>query len=132
MIVGVIGSGTMGSGIAQVAATSGCQVKLYDTNNIALDKSKQALDKILSRLIEKGRIENEEKERIASNISYCSELKDLESSDLVIEAIIEDLDIKKSVFKELSYPASTISRTLQAFFNCISGIVVMVSINHTR
>ena len=60
-IIGVIGSGTMGSGIAQVAATAGCMVNLYDTNQMALDKAKASLEKILNRLIEKGRIDNNEK-----------------------------------------------------------------------
>ena len=64
MNVGIIGSGTMGSGIAQVAATAGCQVRLYDTNQIALNKAKESLEKILNRLIEKGRIDAEEKTRI--------------------------------------------------------------------
>ena len=59
--VGIIGSGTMGSGIAQVAATSGCKVKLYDTNQAALEKAKSALEKILNRLIEKGHIDKTEK-----------------------------------------------------------------------
>ena len=99
--VGIIGSGTMGSGIAQVAATSGCIVKLYDTSQAALDKAKTALDKILSRLIEKGRIDQEEKQRIQSNISYVDSLRDLADSDLTIEAIIENLDIKQKVFAEL-------------------------------
>ncbi len=99
--IGVIGSGTMGSGIAQVAATSGCKVKLYDTNDAALDKSKAALEKVLLRLIEKGRIGSEEKNRIQGNINYVSSLKDLSDSDLTIEAIIENLDIKKKVFSEL-------------------------------
>lgn len=101
MIIGVIGSGTMGSGIAQVAATSGCTVKLYDTSQNALDKSKIALEKVLSRLIEKGRIDDSEKNRIQQNITYVSSLKDLGNSDLTIEAIIENLDIKKTVFSEL-------------------------------
>lgn len=101
MNVGIIGSGTMGSGIAQVAATSGCNVKLYDTNQAALDKAKASLDKILSRLIEKGRIDSNEKNRIQSNISYVDNLKDLAFSHLTIEAIIENLDIKKKVFSEL-------------------------------
>ena len=57
MNVGVIGSGTMGSGIAQVAATAGCMVSLFDTNQSALDKAKANLDKVLSRLIERGRID---------------------------------------------------------------------------
>ena len=99
--VGIIGSGTMGSGIAQVAATAGCHVKLYDTNQAALDKSKTALEKIMSRLVEKERIDAQEKSRIQNNISYVNNLKDLSDSDLTIEAIIEDLDIKKKVFSEL-------------------------------
>ncbi len=101
MNIGIIGSGTMGSGIAQVAATAGCQVKLYDTNQAALDKAKATLEKILNRLIEKGRIDTEEKNRIQSNISYVDSLKDLADSNLTIEAIIENLDIKKKVFSEL-------------------------------
>ncbi len=101
MNVGIIGGGTMGSGIAQVAATSGCKVKLYDTNQKALDKAKGALEKILSRLIEKGRIDEVEKSRIQGNITYVDSLKDLADSNLTIEAIIENLDIKKKVFSEL-------------------------------
>jgi 3-hydroxybutyryl-CoA dehydrogenase len=100
-LVGIIGSGTMGSGIAQVAATSGCTVKLYDTNQAALDKAKIALEKILVRLIEKGRIDDVEKSRIQNNISYVDDLKDLADSNLTIEAIVENIDIKKKVFSEL-------------------------------
>jgi 3-hydroxybutyryl-CoA dehydrogenase len=107
MNVGIIGSGTMGSGIAQVAATAGCKVKLYDTNQAALDTAKAALEKILARLIEKGRIDSEEKTRIQSNISYVDNLKALGDSNLTIEAIIENLDIKQKVFSELeSYVAA--------------------------
>lgn len=101
MNIGIIGSGTMGSGIAQVAATSGCKVKLYDTNQSALDKAKSALEKILARLIEKGRIDADEKYRIQNNISYVANLKDLSDSDLTIEAIVENLEIKQKVFSEL-------------------------------
>lgn len=101
MNVGIIGSGTMGSGIAQVAATSGCKVKLYDTNTTALDKAKSALDKILNRLIEKGRLDEKEKNRIQGNIQYVNSLKSLSDSDLTIEAIVENLEIKKQVFIEL-------------------------------
>ena len=101
MNVGIIGSGTMGSGIAQVAATAGCTVKLYDTNQEALDKAKASLEKILNRLIEKGRIDAEEKKRIQSNIIYVDNLKVLADSNLTIEAIVENLDIKKNVFSEL-------------------------------
>ena len=101
MKVGIIGSGTMGSGIAQVAATAGCQVSLFDANQTVLEKSKTSLEKILIRLIEKGRIDILEKNRIQSNISYVNSLKELSNSDLIIEAIIENLEIKKKVFSEL-------------------------------
>jgi 3-hydroxybutyryl-CoA dehydrogenase len=107
MTVGIIGSGTMGSGIAQVAATAGCVVNLYDTNQMALDKAKASLDKILNRLIEKGRIDNNEKIRIQNNINYVDSLKKLSDSNLTIEAIIENLDIKKKVFSELESYVST-------------------------
>lgn len=106
--VGIIGSGTMGSGIAQVAATAGCKVQLFDTNQEALNKSKLALDKVLSRLIVKKRIDDDEKNRIQANISYVDSLKELADSDLTIEAIIENIDIKKKVFSELeSYVSET-------------------------
>jgi len=91
----------MGSGIAQVAATADCVVKIYDSNGAALDKAKIALEKILNRLIEKDRINSEEKNRIQENISYVNTLKDLSDSHLVIEAIVEDIGIKKKVFQEL-------------------------------
>ncbi|MCK0130527.1 3-hydroxyacyl-CoA dehydrogenase NAD-binding domain-containing protein [Flavobacteriaceae bacterium F08102] len=101
MKIGIIGAGTMGSGIAQVAATAGCRVKLFDTNQAALDKAKFTLEKILARLIEKGRIDTEEKARIQSNINYVNSLKDFADAELTIEAIIENLAIKKKVFAEL-------------------------------
>ena len=99
--VGIIGSGTMGAGIAQVAATAGCSVKLYDTKTEALEKAKTDLEKIMDRLVEKGKIDSEEKERIQNNIKYVNSLKELKNSDLTIEAIIENLDIKKNVFSTL-------------------------------
>ncbi len=105
--VGIIGAGTMGSGIAQVAATAGCQVKLFDVNKEQLDSAKAALDKVLSRLIEKGRIDATEKSRIQANMHYVSTIQDLRDSDLTIEAIVENLDIKKKVFQELEKAVST-------------------------
>lgn len=101
MNVSVIGSGTMGSGIAQVAATAGCVVKLFDLNQEALSKSKSALEVTLSKLVEKGKMDSVEKNRIQSNISYVSTMKELADSDLVIEAIVENLEVKRKVFSEL-------------------------------
>ncbi len=104
--IAVIGSGTMGSGIAQVAATSGYQVKLFDLNNEALIKSKISLEKVLDRLIEKQKIDAAEKNRIQNNISYVNTLNDLSDSDLVIEAIVENLEVKRKVFSELEIVVS--------------------------
>lgn len=99
--VSVIGAGTMGSGIAQIAATKGHEVCLYDYFNDSLDKSKNKLKKILNRLVEKEKINNEKKEQIISRIKFSSNLKDIQGSSLVIEAIIEDLSIKQKLFKEI-------------------------------
>ena len=107
MNVGIIGSGTMGSGIAQVGATANCKVKLFDTNVKALKHAEQSLEKILMRLIEKGRIDYDEKNRIQSNISYVDSLEELSDSNLVIEAIVENLDIKQNVFSKLEALVST-------------------------
>ena len=101
MKVGVIGAGTMGSGIAQVAATADCQVVLYEYDKEVLKASEAKLEKILNRLIEKGRINEARKKSIQDNIIYANEIKSLSESELVIEAIIENVDIKKKVFKEL-------------------------------
>ena len=99
--VGIIGSGTMGSGIAQVAATAGCLVKLFDLNATALEKSQMALEVTLQKLVEKEKITADEKARIQANISYVTELSALADADLVIEAIVENSEVKRKVFAEL-------------------------------
>ncbi|WP_211223536.1 3-hydroxyacyl-CoA dehydrogenase NAD-binding domain-containing protein [Flavobacterium filum] len=99
--VAVIGCGTMGSGIAQVAATAGCDVKIFDTSNVALERSEKNLEITLSKLVEKAKIDEIEKSRIINNISYSTTFAELSYSDLVIEAIIENLDIKRKLFSEL-------------------------------
>jgi 3-hydroxybutyryl-CoA dehydrogenase len=101
MKVAIIGSGTMGSGIAQVAATAGCEVKVFDTNHEALNRSKANLENVLSKLVEKEKITNDEKLRIIGNISFASSLSELSHSDLVIEAIIENLEVKRKLFSDL-------------------------------
>lgn len=88
----------MGSGIAQVAATYGWQVKLFDLNKEALDTSRSKLEKILIRLIEKGRMDEAKKQDIQAHIDYVDSMEAFADCDLVIEAIIEDLAIKKKVF----------------------------------
>jgi len=91
----------MGSGVAQVAATVDCKVLVYDVSKEAINNSRQNLNKILNRLIEKERITATEATNIKNNISYINDLKDFASCDLIIEAIIENPTIKKKVFNEL-------------------------------
>jgi 3-hydroxybutyryl-CoA dehydrogenase len=99
--IAVIGAGTMGSGIAQVAATAGCSVQLFDAFPDALIKAQNSLEITLSKLVEKGKISEDEKNRILGNIRFESELNSLSGAELIIEAIIENLEIKRKLFSEL-------------------------------
>lgn len=99
--IGIIGAGTMGVGIAQVAATAGCKVVLFDANAPQIDKALSGLEKTLQKLTEKGKISQEKATEIRNNIVKGEALQDLKDSDLVIEAIIENKDIKTKVFTEL-------------------------------
>ncbi|MGZ5210626.1 MAG: 3-hydroxyacyl-CoA dehydrogenase NAD-binding domain-containing protein, partial [Kaistella sp.] len=99
--IGIIGSGTMGIGIAQVAASSGCTVFLYDTNLAQTEKSLLSLKVTLDKLVEKQKISAEKSEKIFKSIKPCAELSDLRDCDLIIEAIIENKEIKTGVFKKL-------------------------------
>jgi 3-hydroxybutyryl-CoA dehydrogenase len=100
-IIGIVGSGAMGSGIAQVAATAGHKTIIYDTNAAALDKAKTNLNATLKKLIEKQKIDTAKAESILSLTSFSGSVQDLKNCDLIIEAIIENIDVKKTVFKEL-------------------------------
>jgi len=91
----------MGSGIAQVAATAGCRVTLYDTRPEALTQAESKLERILQRQIEKGRMALSDKQRIEGNIQYVQELGELSDCELIIEAIVEDLEVKKELFGKL-------------------------------
>lgn len=99
--IGVVGSGAMGSGIAQVAATAGHVVFVYDTNKSALDKAADNLNQTLKKLVEKQKITQDKSTSITKNIRFVSELKELASCELVIEAIVENLEIKQQVFSQL-------------------------------
>ena len=101
MTVAAIGAGTMGSGIAQVAAQAGHPVVLFDTRREAVDKALAGLRRTLDKLVEKGKLTGEQADGIHGRITPASDLKDLAGSGLVIEAIIEDLGTKKKLFAEL-------------------------------
>ena len=99
--IGVIGAGTMGIGIAQVAAQNWNHVVLVDTNQEVLDKAKFNLDKTLTKLVEKQKITQEDSTKILRLIEFTTNYEALKSADLVIEAIIENISVKHSVFSQI-------------------------------
>lgn len=100
-VIGIVGSGAMGSGIAQVAAVAGHQVMLYDNNALSLQKAKQNLVSTLLKLVEKQKISQQKSDEIISLISFTADLENLNPCKLIIEAIVENLDVKKQVFTQL-------------------------------
>jgi 3-hydroxybutyryl-CoA dehydrogenase len=99
--LGVIGAGTMGNGIALMAAQIGCDVVMRDIEDSFVERGIQNIDKFLTKSVEKGKIKADEKVAIVGRIKGTTEMSDLKDVDFVVEAVIEDLDLKKKVFKEL-------------------------------
>lgn len=99
--IGVLGAGTMGSGIAQVAAQAGHVVHLVDVNESAVQNAKRNLEAVLSKLVEKGKISADEHTAIIGRINYSSDILSFQNCGLIIEAIIEKIEVKHKVFEQL-------------------------------
>jgi 3-hydroxybutyryl-CoA dehydrogenase len=99
--VGIVGSGIMGSGIAEVASKAGCEVVLRSRSQASADAMVAALEKSLTKQVERGKIEQGEAEAVLGRVSATSSLNDLAECDLVIESVVEDLVVKKDLFAEL-------------------------------
>lgn len=99
--IGVIGAGTMGNGIAQLAAQIGCDVVMRDIENSFVDRGLKSIDKFLAKSVEKGKLAADEKNKIMGRIKGTTNMADLKDVDFVVEAVLEDLALKRSVFKEL-------------------------------
>lgn len=97
----VIGAGQMGAGIAQVCASAGFTVKLNDISEESLKKGLAGIEKNLDRSVKKERISEEDKNNTLKNLSTTTSLKDAHDCDLVIEAVVENMDVKEKVFKQL-------------------------------
>jgi 3-hydroxybutyryl-CoA dehydrogenase len=97
----VIGAGQMGSGIAQVCAQAGFKVKLNDLKEDFVQRGMGVITKNLSRSVEKGRMTEEDKEKVLSNLTQSTDLQDASNVDLVIEAAIENMEVKTNIFKQL-------------------------------
>ncbi len=99
--MGVVGAGTMGNGIAQVAARAGLQVVLRDVKDEFLERGMAAVDKSLQRDVDKQRLTEEEKLTIVGRIRTATALEELRDADLVVEAVTEDVKVKAEVFRAL-------------------------------
>ena len=108
--VGVLGGGLMGAGIAQVAATSGFKTQVREVSDAYAQKAKAGIEKRLAGAIEKGKLTAAQRDATVANLSYTTAVSDLKDCDIVIEAVVEDLDVKNAMWKELDAlcPARTI------------------------
>lgn len=101
MKVAVLGAGAMGTGIGQIAVQNGCHVVYYDSFPGATDRSKASIEKIFNRLAEKGKITSEQKEEMLGRMTWSADIDAVSGADLVVEAVIEDLDVKKDLFAKV-------------------------------
>ena len=99
--IGVIGAGTMGSGIAQVAAQAGFEIILQDLSDALVQKGVEKIEKSLAKSVEKGRLISEEKERILRRIHVTTKMEGLRDAEMIVEAVFEDLELKAGLFKQL-------------------------------
>jgi 3-hydroxybutyryl-CoA dehydrogenase len=99
--IGVVGAGTMGNGIAQVAAQAGYNVVMRDIEDRFVQGGIKNIDKFLSKSVEKGKMTADEKKAVIGRIKGTTRMEDLKDVDFVVEVVVEVMDIKKKVFKEL-------------------------------
>jgi len=99
--IAVIGSGTMGSGIAQVFAQSGFSVTLHDVSQPALDRARAGIDKSLAKFVEKGKLTAADHDATLGRLVVTTRLDDLASADYIVEAIVEEVNAKRSLFARL-------------------------------
>ena len=99
--VGVLGAGLMGSGIAEVCAKAGFTVVVREVDEKALAAGRRRIDNSLSKAIERGKLEAKAGDEIRARLTFSSSLEELSSSDLVLEAIVENLDVKREVYRTL-------------------------------
>ena len=135
--VGIIGAGSMGIGIAQIASTSNCNVFIFDQNKSACQQALKKLEKVLIRLIEKGKISTIKKDSILSNIKIVESLESMKDSDLIIEAIVENSAAKKEIFCQIESIVSndcvlatnTSSISITSLASCLKNPIRFIGIH---
>ena len=100
--IGIIGAGAMGTGIGQVAASNGCSVIFYDAYTPSLAKSKQSLYEVMDKLVAKNKLNRSKADELLTLCTWTHEMKDIVDAELIIEAIVEDFQVKKNIFTDLS------------------------------
>ena len=108
--VGVLGGGLMGSGIAQVSAQAGFDTVVRDLSEPIMEKSRRGIEKVLAKGIERGKVTPDQRDAALSKLSFTTELGELGECDIIIEAVVEDLEMKNAMWKDLDAicPADTI------------------------
>jgi len=119
--VGVLGGGLMGSGIAQVSAAAGFPTTVREVDDALAAKSRQSVEKTLAKGIERGKVTEAERDRTLANLRFVTELKELADSDLFIEAVVEDLDVKNALWSQLD----KIARTDAIFASNTSSLTII-------
>src|SRR3954466_9527974 len=99
--VGIVGSGTMGSGIAEVAAKNGFEVVLRSRSQSSADGMVQGLEKSLNKQVDKGKLSEGDRDAALARVRGVSALKELAEGDILIESVVEDRAVKKELFSEL-------------------------------
>ena len=135
--VGVIGAGTMGMGIAEVAASHNQQVYLFDLNNQFAHSAKEKMSKRLASRVERAKITAQHRQQIIDNIVIVDSMQELSNCQLVIEAIIENLEIKQSLFKDLQsichtdtlFASNTSSISITAIAACLDRPENMIGLH---
>ena len=100
--VGVVGGGLMGSGIAQVSAAAGFPTVVREVSQALCDKSRQSIEKVLAKGIERGKVTAAQRTSTLANLRFATEVADLAGADLIIEAVVEDLEVKNALWSELN------------------------------
>jgi 3-hydroxybutyryl-CoA dehydrogenase len=101
MRVGVVGGGLMGSGIAEVCARAGVDVTVVEADDAGVARAEAAIERSLDRAMRAGKVDAAERESAAGRLAYTTELAELAGADAAIEAVVEDEDLKREVFKQL-------------------------------
>ena len=135
--IGIIGAGSMGIGITQIASTADCKVLLFDQNKSAIEQALKKLEKVLLRLIEKGKINTIKKDSILSNIKIVENLESMKEVDLIIEAIVENSSTKKDLFSNLESIVSndcvlatnTSSISITSLASCLKNPIRFIGIH---